>query len=198
MWLLQNATISRAGIRHYATLKVPTLKFWVKRFLGLQFIENWFESWSDQDRISPYSINTIWLSQGMRIGKTLSVRRGNITWSNTKFSQQNLYEIYGRQTDVLTWIFVKILRVKGLTKTASQPALEMRLMRKWPWISMDKTMNRRKTDQELPVKYSYIGFMIEISSWNIWWSISTCCWNWKEKDFFNNREKCKTNKYSCT
>ena len=116
MWLLQNATISRAGIRHYATLKVPTLKFWVKRFLGLQFIENWFESWSDQDRISPYSINTIWLSQGMRIGKTLSVRRGNITWSNTKFSQQNLYEIYGRQTDVLTWIFVKIVRVKGLTK----------------------------------------------------------------------------------
>ena len=154
MRLLQNATISRAGIRHYATLKVPTLKFWVKRFLGLQFIANWFESWSNQDRISPYSINTIWCCQGMRIGKTFSVRRRNITWSNTKFSQQNLYEIYGRQTDVLMWIFVKILRVKGLTKTASQPALEMRLMRKWPWISTDKTMNRRKTGQELPVKYS--------------------------------------------
>ena len=39
---------------------------------------------SDQDRISPYDINTISTSQVMRIKKTIDL--GIISWSNTKFS----------------------------------------------------------------------------------------------------------------
>ena len=39
---------------------------------------------SDQDKISPYDINTISTSQVMRIKKTIDL--GIISWSNTKFS----------------------------------------------------------------------------------------------------------------
>ena len=43
---------------------------------------------SDQDRISPYSINTISTRQVMRIKKNINL--GIISWSNTKFSELTL------------------------------------------------------------------------------------------------------------
>ena len=46
-------------------------------------------SMSDQDRISPYNINTISTRQAMRIKKTTNL--GIISWSNTKFFEQELY-----------------------------------------------------------------------------------------------------------
>ena len=50
---------------------------------------------SDQDRISPYSINTVSSRQVMRIKK--NINKGNIGWSNTKFSKLTSRELYGRQ-----------------------------------------------------------------------------------------------------
>ena len=41
---------------------------------------------SDQDRISPYDINTITSKQVMRIKK--NINEGMISWSTTKFSKQ--------------------------------------------------------------------------------------------------------------
>ena len=41
---------------------------------------------SDQDRISPYNINTISTTQVMRIKK--NINEGIISWSNTEFSKQ--------------------------------------------------------------------------------------------------------------
>ena len=46
---------------------------------------NPFTPTSDQDRISPYNINTISSRQVMRIEKNINY--GNISWSNTKFSE---------------------------------------------------------------------------------------------------------------
>ena len=46
---------------------------------------NPFTPTSDQDRISPYNINTISSRQVMRIEK--NVNHGIISWSNTKFSE---------------------------------------------------------------------------------------------------------------
>ena len=43
---------------------------------------------SDQDRISPYSINTISSRQVVRIKKYINL--GIISWSNTKFSELTL------------------------------------------------------------------------------------------------------------
>ena len=50
---------------------------------------------SDQDRISPYNINTISSRQVMRIKK--NINKGIISWSNTKFSKLTSQELYGRQ-----------------------------------------------------------------------------------------------------
>ena len=50
---------------------------------------------SDQDRISPYNINTISSRQLMRITK--NVDKGIISWSDTKFSKLTSQELYGRQ-----------------------------------------------------------------------------------------------------
>ena len=50
---------------------------------------------SDQDRISPYNINTISSSQVMRIKK--NINKGIISWSNTKFFKLTSQELYGRQ-----------------------------------------------------------------------------------------------------
>ena len=50
---------------------------------------------SDQDRISPYNINTISGRQVMRIKK--NINWGNTSWSNTKFSKLKLQELYGRR-----------------------------------------------------------------------------------------------------
>ena len=50
---------------------------------------------SDQDRISPYNINTISTKEVMRIKKNINL--GIISWSNTKFSELTLYELYGWQ-----------------------------------------------------------------------------------------------------
>ena len=46
---------------------------------------NPFTPMSDQDRISPYNINTISSRQVMRIEKNINY--GIISWSNTKFSE---------------------------------------------------------------------------------------------------------------
>ena len=50
---------------------------------------------SDQDRISPYNINTISSRQVMRIKK--NINEGIISWTNTKFSKLASQEVYGRQ-----------------------------------------------------------------------------------------------------
>ena len=50
---------------------------------------------SDQDRISPDKINTISTRWVMRIRKNINL--GIISWSNTKFSELSLLELYGWQ-----------------------------------------------------------------------------------------------------
>ena len=50
---------------------------------------------SDQDRISPYNINTISGRQVMRKKKNINQRI--ISWSNTKFSKLTPQELYDRQ-----------------------------------------------------------------------------------------------------
>ena len=45
---------------------------------------------SDQDKISPYSIGTIWRRQVMRIKK--NTYQGIVIWSNTKFSKVTLWK----------------------------------------------------------------------------------------------------------
>ena len=47
---------------------------------------------SDQDRISPYNINTISTRYVMRIKKNINL--GMISWSNTKLSELTLWEYY--------------------------------------------------------------------------------------------------------
>ena len=51
---------------------------------------NTSNSMSDQDKISPYSIGTIWRRQVMRIKK--NTYQGIIIWSNTKFSKVTLWK----------------------------------------------------------------------------------------------------------
>ena len=50
---------------------------------------------SDQDRISPYKIITVLTRQVMRIKKYIKL--GLISWSNSKFSDLPLWELYGWQ-----------------------------------------------------------------------------------------------------
>ena len=59
------------------------------------FVFNPLAPISDQDRISPHGIDTISSRQLMRIKK--NINKGNIGWSNTKFSKLTLTELYGRQ-----------------------------------------------------------------------------------------------------
>ena len=54
---------------------------------------------NDQDRISPYNINTIWGRQVVR--KKENINQGIISWSNTKFSKLTWQELYGRQLEEL-------------------------------------------------------------------------------------------------
>ena len=50
---------------------------------------------SEQDRISPYNINTISSRQAIRIRTNIS--KGIISWSNTKFSKLTSQELYDKQ-----------------------------------------------------------------------------------------------------
>ena len=50
---------------------------------------------SDQDKISPYNIDTISSRQVMRIKK--NINQGIVSWSNTKFSKLTSQELYDRQ-----------------------------------------------------------------------------------------------------
>ena len=50
---------------------------------------------SDQNRISPYRINTLSSRQVMRIKK--NINKGITSWSNTKFSRLASWELYVRQ-----------------------------------------------------------------------------------------------------
>ena len=50
---------------------------------------------SDQNRISPYRINTLSSRQVMRIKK--NINKGITSWSNTKFSKLASWELYVRQ-----------------------------------------------------------------------------------------------------
>ena len=50
---------------------------------------------SDQDRISPYNINTTSSRQVMRMKKNTS--KEIISWSNTKFSKLTSQELYDKQ-----------------------------------------------------------------------------------------------------
>ena len=63
-------------------------------FTELLIYFNPFTPTSDQDRISPYNIDTISSRQVMRIEK--NINHGIISWSNTKFSELTLWELYGR------------------------------------------------------------------------------------------------------
>ena len=51
---------------------------------------------SDQEIISPYSVNAILGRQVMRI-KKVKKNWGIISWPNTKFSKLTSQELYGRQ-----------------------------------------------------------------------------------------------------
>ena len=50
---------------------------------------------SDQDRFSPYFINTISSRQVMRIKKNINCEI--IGWSSTKFSKPTSWQLYGKQ-----------------------------------------------------------------------------------------------------
>ena len=63
----------------------------------------------DQDRISPYNINTISSRHVMRIKR--NINKGIISWSDTKFSKLTSQELYDRQYGELP---NEILEVKGL------------------------------------------------------------------------------------
>ena len=65
---------------------------------------------SDQDRISPYDINTLSSRQVTRVKKNINYRI--ISRSDTKFSKLTSQELYGRQKGEL---LMKSLRVKGLS-----------------------------------------------------------------------------------
>ena len=54
--------------------------------------DNPFTHSSDQDRISPYNINTISIRWVMRIKKNINFRI--VSWSNTKLSELTLWELY--------------------------------------------------------------------------------------------------------
>ena len=49
---------------------------------------------SDQDRISPYNINTVSSRQAMGIKNNINL--GIISWSSTKFSELTSQELYHR------------------------------------------------------------------------------------------------------
>ena len=59
------------------------------------FLFNPLTPMNDQDRTSPYNINTISCRQVMRINK--NINQGIISWSKTKFSKLTLQELYSRQ-----------------------------------------------------------------------------------------------------
>ena len=63
--------------------------------IAWSLVVNYLIQMCDQDRISPYNINTIWGRQVMRIKKNIT--KGIISWSNTKFSKLTSSELYGRQ-----------------------------------------------------------------------------------------------------
>ena len=67
---------------------------------------------SDQDRIFPYTTNTISSKQVMRIKE--NINQGIIGWFNTKFSKLTPEKLYGYQWEKL---LNEILRVKGLTSS---------------------------------------------------------------------------------
>ena len=54
---------------------------------------------SDQDKISPYNINTISTRLEMRIKKNINL--GIISWSNTKFSELTLWLTVRRITNLI-------------------------------------------------------------------------------------------------
>ena len=64
-------------------------------FFGILKEINSLTSMSDQDRISPYNINTTSSRQVMRIKKNIIL--GIINWSNPKFSKLTSQELYSRQ-----------------------------------------------------------------------------------------------------
>ena len=63
--------------------------------MAIVWVVNYFTPMCDQDRISPYNINTIWGRQVMRIKKNIT--KGIISWFNTKFSELTSSELYDRQ-----------------------------------------------------------------------------------------------------
>ena len=63
---------------------------------------------SDQDRISPFKINTISSKQVMRIRK--SINKGITSWSNTKFSKLLTRTVW----QTVRRITSEVLGVKGL------------------------------------------------------------------------------------
>ena len=63
--------------------------------MAIVWVVNYLTPMCDQDRISPYNINTIWGRQVMGIKK--NINKGIISWSNTKFSKLTSSELYGRQ-----------------------------------------------------------------------------------------------------
>ena len=62
--------------------------------IAWSLVVNYLIQMCDQDRISPYNINTIWGRQVMRIKKNIT--KGFISWFNTKFSEPTSSELYGR------------------------------------------------------------------------------------------------------
>ena len=54
-----------------------------------------FTPMGDQNRISPYNVNTMFRRQVMRIKKNINLEI--ISWSNTKFLETTSQELYDRQ-----------------------------------------------------------------------------------------------------
>ena len=98
-------------------LVVHSWSYWIRGGVGRQFLRywHWTNIWttteskrikyiflfnpltpmSDQDRTSPYNINTISCRQVMRINT--NINQGIFSWSKTKFSKLPSQELYDRQ-----------------------------------------------------------------------------------------------------
>ena len=75
-------------LRMYATLMFLVKVLVLISFLLTLFSLNPLTPMSDQDRISPYNINTISARWVMRIKKNINL--GRISWSNPKFLELTL------------------------------------------------------------------------------------------------------------
>ena len=100
----------------------------------------------DQNRISPYNINTLWGSQKVRIKK--NINWGIISWSNTKSSKLTSEELYRRQWgELVRRITNEMLGVKKRIFKGTSIFCRSRITPHWchyKWRSQERYANQTK------------------------------------------------------